>query len=43
MGDVPIVPLVQFQTLAVGASRVRGLQMNTLGSFDGSAVWLAAR
>jgi ABC-type transport system substrate-binding protein len=43
MSLLPIVPLVQFQTLAVGAKKVRGLKMNVLGSFDGSAVWLSTK
>jgi ABC-type transport system substrate-binding protein len=41
MDLVPIVPIAQFETLAVASRRVRGLAFNPLGSFDGSSVWLA--
>jgi hypothetical protein len=38
---VPIIPIAQFETLAVASRRVHGLAFNPLGSFDGSSVWLA--
>jgi ABC-type transport system substrate-binding protein len=41
MDLVPIIPIAQFETLAVAARRVHGLAFNPLGSFDASSVWLA--
>lgn len=41
MAALPIVPIGQFETLAFASARVRDLRLNVLGSFDGSAVWLA--
>ena len=40
MDLVPIVPLAQFETLTVMKPRVQGLQLNVLGTFDASTVWL---
>lgn len=41
MAALPIIPIGQFETLAFAGTRVRGLRLNVLGSFDGAAVWLA--
>jgi ABC-type transport system substrate-binding protein len=41
MDLVPIIPIAQFETLAVASRRVHGLAFTPLGSFDGSSVWLA--
>lgn len=39
---VPVVPLAQFEIHGVVASRVRGLVLTSMGTFDASAVWLAS-
>lgn len=39
--DLPIVPLVQFQTHAVVSDRVAGFQLTVNGTFPASQVWLA--
>ena len=41
MALVPIVPVAQFETLSVTTSRVHGLVVDLLGTFDGAAVWLS--
>lgn len=38
--DLPIVPLVQFQTHAVVSERVNGFDLTVLGTFSASDVWL---
>lgn len=41
--EVPVIPIAQFQMHAVVSKRVRGLRVNTLGSFDGSVVTVVGR
>lgn len=38
---VPLIPIAQFLTRVVIASRVRGLVQSVTGTFDGRAIWLA--
>ena len=40
MDQVPLVPIAQFDTHAVVATRVRDLVLTATGTFDGSRVWL---
>jgi ABC-type transport system substrate-binding protein len=40
MADLPIVPIAQFLVHSVAGSDVRGLQLTSAGTFDGSKVWL---
>jgi oligopeptide transport system substrate-binding protein len=40
MDQVPVVPIVQFQTHAVVADRVEGLQLSAYGTFDATKVSL---
>ena len=42
MGQLPVVPIAQFQVSAVTSSKVRGLVATSVGTFDASKVWLAA-
>lgn len=43
LGDVPVIPIAQFQLHAVVSKRVRNLKTNVLGTFDASKVTLAGR
>jgi ABC-type transport system substrate-binding protein len=40
MAQLPVVPIAQFETDAVSATRVRGLVLSALGTFDATQVWL---
>jgi oligopeptide transport system substrate-binding protein len=40
MDQLPVVPIVQFQTHAVVSDRVEGLQLNAYGTFDATQVHL---
>jgi oligopeptide transport system substrate-binding protein len=40
MAQLPVVPIAQFETDAVTATRVRGLVLSALGTFDATQVWL---
>ncbi|HUQ64035.1 MAG TPA: hypothetical protein VM121_09800, partial [Acidimicrobiales bacterium] len=40
MDQVPVVPIAQFQTHAVVADRVEGLQLSAYGTFDATQVRL---
>jgi ABC-type transport system substrate-binding protein len=40
MDAVPVIPIAQFEVHGVVASRVRGLRLTSLGTFDASAVTL---
>jgi ABC-type oligopeptide transport system substrate-binding subunit len=42
MAQVPVVPIVQYDTHAVVASNVRGLVLTAAGTFDASRVWLTS-
>lgn len=42
MHDVPVLPIAQLEIHAVTSSRVNGLVLDGTGTFDASAVWLAA-
>ena len=42
MQDVPVLPIAQLEIHAVTSSRVKGLVLDGTGTFDASAVWLAA-
>ena len=39
---VPVVPIGHFETRAALGSRVRGLDVTVMGTFDATAVWLVA-
>ena len=41
MGQLPVVPIAQFQIHAVSSSKVRGLVATSVGTFDAAKVWLA--
>ena len=41
MEQLPVVPIAQFEVHAVSASKVRGLELTSAGTFDASRVWLA--
>jgi ABC-type transport system substrate-binding protein len=40
MRAVPVIPIAQFETHSIIASRVRGLVLSAFGTFDASNVWL---
>ena len=40
--QVPVIPLFQVETHSVLSSRVKGLVVNALGTFDASRVWLTS-
>ena len=42
MDALPVLPLAQYQILAVTSRRVRGFRPTSIGSFDASTVWLSA-
>jgi len=42
LDQVPVVPIFEIQTHSVIASRVRGLQITALGTFDATKVWLTS-
>lgn len=41
MSQVPVIPIAQFEIHAAVSSRVRGLAMDSTGTFNGSVVWLS--
>jgi ABC-type transport system substrate-binding protein len=40
MDQVPVMPIAQYELHSVVAPRVRGLQLTSMGTFDGTAIWL---
>jgi len=40
LAQVPVVPIFEIETHSVVASRVKGLQLTVLGTFDATRVWL---
>jgi oligopeptide transport system substrate-binding protein len=42
MDALPVLPIAQYQILAVTSRRVRGFRPTAIGSFDASTVWLSA-
>jgi len=42
LDQVPVVPIFEIETHSVIASRVRGLQLTALGTFDATKVWLTS-
>ena len=42
LDQVPVVPIFEIETHSVTASRVRGLQLTALGTFDATKVWLTS-
>lgn len=42
MQELPVLPIAQYQILAVTSRRVRGFRPTAIGSFDASTVWLSA-
>ena len=40
MDQVPVLPVAQYELHSVVAPRVRGLQLTSMGTFDGTAIWL---
>lgn len=41
LAQIPVIPIAQFSTRAVGSPRVRGLDLAVDGTFAGESVWLA--
>jgi ABC-type transport system substrate-binding protein len=42
LDQVPVVPIFEIETHAVIASRVKGLTLSVLGTFDGASLWLTS-
>ncbi len=40
LGQVPVVPILQYEVHSVTASRVGGLTLSPTGTFDGAQVWV---
>ena len=41
LGQVPVVPILQYEVHSVMAKRVHALDVTPIGTFDGSRVWLS--
>jgi oligopeptide transport system substrate-binding protein len=42
LSQVPVVPIFEIETHAVAASRVKGLDLTVLGTFDATKLWLTS-